>query len=73
MIIDKRVALFLELPKRYTLWTFIKYYERSKDPAHCRRVKKAMTKALETMPNISRCRSVMGGRSYRRYVGDVPF
>lgn len=77
MILDKRIALFLALKRRYTLWTFIKYHERSKDPAHCRRVKRNMKAELDRRHRegeVIRCRSVGGRLSWRaKPAGEIPF
>ncbi len=68
MVIKHRLSAYLD-GKRYTLWTFIKYFERSKDPAHCRRLKAQMRAALKQMQREGeaiRCKSIKGGESWRR-------
>lgn len=77
MNIAPRLEAFLKGP-RYTLWTFIKYHEKSKDPAHCRRLKKQMEAKLREehrRGNVVRCRSIGGKVSYapRSAYGDIPF
>lgn len=74
--VEKRVRAYLDGP-RYTLWTFIKYFESSKDPSHARSVKRQMTERLRAMVSegqAATCRSIRRGRSYRRIdQGSIPF
>lgn len=75
MNVAPRIKAYLAGP-RYTLWTFIKYFERSGDPAHARRLKRAMEAELTRLHaegEVVRCRSVKGGRSWYRKISDVPF
>lgn len=79
MRLENRLAVYLACPERYTLWTFIKYFERSKDPKHCRRLKNKMENALKELHargEVIRCKSVRGKTAYRSrddYPADVPF
>lgn len=68
MNVEKRVAVYLAQSRRFTLWTFIKYNEKSKDPAHCRSVRKHMRAELERRHRkgeVIRCRSIKGGVAWK--------
>ena len=74
MNVARRITVYFAVQKRYTLWTFIKYTEKSGDPAHARRLRNAMRKVLEQMVRDGKavtCRSVKGGRAWRSR-GDYP-
>lgn len=68
MNVAPRIAAYLALPRPWTLWTFIKLHEKSKDPAHCRRLKKQMEGELQKRTlagEVVRCRSVKGRRAWK--------
>lgn len=75
MTLETRLDAYLRGP-RFTLWTFIKYHEKSKDPAHCRRLRKKMRAALDCLHRegkVIRCRSIKGGVSWKLAPSGVPF
>lgn len=76
MKLEHRIAAYLSGP-RYTLWTFIKYFEKSKDPAHCRRLHRAMQTHLSKAHRegeVIRCRSIRNGVAFKSAVpGEIPF
>lgn len=68
MRVHRRVLAYLENPRAFTLWTWIKYYEKSKEEKHCTRTRKYMRRVLCMMIDagrVQRVKSVRGGIAYR--------
>lgn len=75
MKLEHRIAAYLSGP-RYTLWTFIKYFEKSKDPAHCRRLRRALHERFKQMHRngeLIRCRSIKNGVAWKSAPPGIPF
>lgn len=68
MNVQERINAYFAGPA-FTLWTFIKYHERSKDPAHCKRLRDRMRERLNRLMaegKAHRTRSLRGKIAYRR-------
>jgi len=67
MKVSDRIERYLDT--RYTLWTWIKYNERSHDPEHCTRIKREMRRVLGLMMQqgkVTACKSIKGKIAFKR-------
>lgn len=67
MNVAHRIEALLET--RFTLWTWIKKFERSKDPVHCKRMRDQMRRELNRMiaaGKVSMCKSYRNKIAYRK-------